>query len=138
MPVPGCDKNQQGLSCSLLFAVGDRGEERRGAGRGATDGADEVDTIIKGGKQRGKQSQEFRLSIPAPFRFAARIFRLRFLLAIKSGIVTISGLKEERKSTTTSSWPANCNRFRWKSQNTGQSARPRLAVPTLTQSVNLV
>ena len=76
------------------------GRQRRGAkrrGQGATDGADEVDTIIKGGKQRGKQSQEFRLSIPAPFRFAARIFRLRFLLAIKSGFVTISGF-EGRKT----------------------------------------
>ena len=63
-------------SASLLFAVGDRRE--RGRAR-ATDGADEVDTIIKGGKQRGKQSQEFRLSIPAPFRLEqARIFRLRF------------------------------------------------------------
>ena len=62
-------------SASLLFAVGDRKER----GEWATDGADEVDTIIKGGKQRGKQSQEFRLSIPAPFRLEqARIFRLRF------------------------------------------------------------
>ena len=47
--------------CSLRWAT----EEREAR---ATDGADEVDTIIKGGKQRGKQSQEFRLSIPAPFR----------------------------------------------------------------------
>ena len=66
-------------SASLLFAVGDRGKRQSEKEARATDGADEVDTIIKGGKQRGKQSQEFRLSIPAPFRLEqARIFRLRF------------------------------------------------------------
>ena len=64
---------------------------------GATDGADEVDTIIKGGKQRGKQSEEFRLSIPAPFHFhgGGRHEFFGFASsAIKSGIVTISGPKE--------------------------------------------
>ena len=76
-PNPGPDKNQQGLSCSLRLSALCGGRQRRESdrrerGEWATDGADEVDTIIKGGKQRGKQSQEFRLSIPAPFRLEQR------------------------------------------------------------------
>ena len=112
----------------LLFAVGDRGEGRR-SGRGATDGADEVDTIIKGGKQRGKQSQEFRLSIPAPFRFAARIFRLRFP-GYKIWHRDDFGTRERAARLQGGTRRANCHSFHWKSQNTGQSSQP-----TLSQSI---
>ena len=103
-------------------------EERSAAAQGATDdgGADEVDTIIKGGKQRGKQSQEFRLSIPAPFRFAfaARIFRLR-LPSYKMWNRDDFGTGERERVRLDvflegGASGANCQRFhRKKSQNTG-------------------
>ena len=122
--------------CSLRWAT----EERDRAKAGATDGADEVDTIIKGGKQRGKQSQEFRLSIPAPFRLEARIFRLRFSrnkIRHRDDFGTGERVPRRIKQRRRMDGWANCRSLSppvGNSQNRGQSAAPSPSAAPMTLS----
>ena len=92
LPIPGSDKNQQGLSCSSLrWATEERGEE---AGGGPPTAPMRLTRSLRAENREVNNLKSF--GFPFRPRFVSRHeFFGSVSPAIKSGIVTISGLGKE-------------------------------------------